>query len=346
MSLANLAKINMKEVDLKRNNIEQGKDFLNYEEKCINKMLPDVLNVQKTTSPKLGSIIENMQNLEQSIKAYQPNIVNNMSNDELEFNKTLAKYSSLHNSFFEDQLKPIDSVSTNKNNTYMSNLGETFKYNNDSSKNTNINSLTYSGKNIKNAQTGEIAWVDIKGYKHVYSAGLWMDKSSSCPGDFVLLNSEQYDKVPMGSPMVKDGKCNLLDVNPTLWNNLNNLSNKLVSLASNINKQFSENKNKSSNVMEQQTSEYQSNLTNKINELSKHNNLINKIDLTTIDGMYETSNNLVVASYYQYLVWFLLTITVLFLLVKFFTLSDNIQSFNVILLIIVLFIIYFVSKRS
>ena len=98
--------------------------------------------------------------------------------------------------------------------------------------------------------------------------------------------------------------------------------------------------------MEKQTSEYKSNLTNKINELSKHNNLINKIDLTTIDGMYETSNNLVVASYYQYLVWFLLTITVLFLLIKFFTLSDNIQSFNVILLIIVLFIIYFVSKRS
>jgi len=30
-----------------------------------------------------------------------------------------------------------------------------------------------AGKNIKNSTTNEYAWVDIKGYKHIYSSTLW-----------------------------------------------------------------------------------------------------------------------------------------------------------------------------
>ena len=33
-----------------------------------------------------------------------------------------------------------------------------------------------AGTNIQNRDTNEIAWVDIKGYKHIYSDDMWKEK--------------------------------------------------------------------------------------------------------------------------------------------------------------------------
>ena len=355
MSLANLTTIDMREVDLKKNNIEQGKDFIGYEEKCIRKLLPDVRNVQKTSASFLSSIIEPMQNLTESVKSFKENVQTDLSKDELEFNKTLAHYASLHNSYFEDQLKP-NKNQNNDNYNYIHQQGELLKYNaTDNANNNNVdvtnNSvsvLNYSGKNVRNAQTGEIAWVDIKGVKHIYSAGMWedkvKDKDSLCSADVVLLNSDIYNTIPSGSSMMKESKCSTsITMNPATWLNLNDLSAKLVSLAGKINK---ESKNTTSSIYNNQLQQYQSNLTSKINELSNHQQSINNIDLTTLQGSYETTNALVIAQYYQYLVWIILTITVLFLLIKITTLDNELQMIHIVFLIIVLFIIYFVSKRS
>lgn len=357
MSLAYLTTIDNKEVDLKKNNIEQGKDFINYEQKCIRKLLPDVKEVQKTSAPFLSSIKEPMQNLTESVKSFKENVQSDLSKDEIEFNKTLAHYASLHNSYFEDQLKP-NKNQNNDNYNYIHQQGELLKYNITNNTNNNadvINNsasiLNYAGKNVRNAQTGEIAWVDIKGVKHIYSAGMWedkvRDKDSLCSADVVLLNSDVYNKIPVGSSMMKDSKCSTsISMNPATWMNLNDLSAKLVSLANKISKE-SNNSTTTHSVYNNQLQQYQSNLSNKINELSQHqqSRSINNLDLTTLEGSYETTNALVIAQYYQYLVWIILTITVLFLLIKLTTLDDELQMVHIILLIVVLFIIYFVSNK-
>ena len=74
-----------------------------------------------------------------------------------------------------------------------------------------------SGKNIQNGSTGEHAWVDIRGTKHVYSAALWNAKSGTCAiGDVVDVSAEEWEAIPGDTAMQDPSECTGVDVNPEL----------------------------------------------------------------------------------------------------------------------------------
>ena len=74
-----------------------------------------------------------------------------------------------------------------------------------------------AGKNIKNEESGEIAWVDVKGRKHAYPADVWSAKQASCNVLPVLLSPHDYKLVPAGEPMQTTSDCLAVDVDPHLW---------------------------------------------------------------------------------------------------------------------------------
>lgn len=88
-----------------------------------------------------------------------------------------------------------------------------------------------AGKNIMNKQTKEVAWVDIKGVKHVYSEDVWKEKSQTCSIDPIQLDNDMYVNIPSGPPMTKTSICNRLNVQPKLWKKLYQLNDELLKLA-------------------------------------------------------------------------------------------------------------------
>lgn len=87
--------------------------------------------------------------------------------------------------------------------------------------NTNLsrNSMTpcgVAGKNIINTETGEVAWVGIKGSKHIYSKSVWLEKSSQCAISPVNVSQSEWDALQSGGPMTKVSPCLKVDVDPKL----------------------------------------------------------------------------------------------------------------------------------
>ena len=73
-----------------------------------------------------------------------------------------------------------------------------------------------AGRNIRNTSTGEAAWVDIKGIKHIYSSDVWKDKSGRCAIVPVEVSPEEWKAIREGGRMKKTSPCNTMDVDPEL----------------------------------------------------------------------------------------------------------------------------------
>ena len=76
---------------------------------------------------------------------------------------------------------------------------------------------TIYGKNVKDAKTNDISWVDIEGYKHTYSAESWNKRDLSCKEPVITLTHSQYNNIPSSEyPMNKERVCMKTSVNPCL----------------------------------------------------------------------------------------------------------------------------------
>ena len=92
-----------------------------------------------------------------------------------------------------------------------------------------------AGKNIKNNKTGEMAWVDIRGIKHVYSKNIWNKRSASCVHrNLISLSDSQYRAIPTGASMTSTNNCMNIDVDPTLYSKLNSINKELSSMAAQL----------------------------------------------------------------------------------------------------------------
>jgi hypothetical protein len=76
-------------------NLQQGRQFLMYEEKTKDELLPSLGLIEKTTSPKLSSIIEALEGKD-SVKSKTNVKKTNISNLEEQFNSTLVEYTTLY----------------------------------------------------------------------------------------------------------------------------------------------------------------------------------------------------------------------------------------------------------
>lgn len=256
--------------------LSQGADFMDFNRMYHRNTEQKVKALQTSGIPGIDTVTEAMQEDDNIARKSTDVASNSVSSIETEFNKTLADYNTTYKMFAEEVLKKAKAdkdlqqyfgqAITNGDGNYMyvNDYGYTQKYSTDawsanaescpsdpvtlSDKQISMfnsgapmgegQSCGVAGRNIKNKDSGEHAWVDIKGYKHVYSDDTWNAKSEMCNVPVTELESDDYEAIPSGSAMTSASNCERLDVDPAVWNKLVTLNRKLVSLAQKMTEQL------------------------------------------------------------------------------------------------------------
>jgi len=367
-------------------NLEQGKDILKYNldlDKIINPHLKLIQSGRlegltglsglnggdhSNTSPNDIIALEGLQNIE--------NI----------FNQTLALYAQTYKQMNEDILvkretnkKIVDYlgkvVSDNDgNNYYVNNFGFTHKYTKNAWENNNSScpstSVVYggsmddfqttlpmvqgqpckiAGQNIKNKDTSEEAWVDIKGIKHPYSNSN-PNKNTSCSSNPIELSGNDYDLIPTGGAMSQTDQCLALDVNPQLWSRLQELNKRLNQLAGHLAQEI-DNISLEDSVTKDQLMYKRQELLNYIDTIDSNkrniaynNGMMNQLDGETMDSTLRMTSN-----YYSYILWIFVMIFIVFLILS--TSNDESNTLSGISIVIIaifmlMFLIYVYKKLS
>jgi len=321
------------------------------------------------SNEQIQPITENMETMNNHVEV-QSNKSVKLDKYEKDFQKTIVEYNKTYQELSESRLKRTKSLSNSKqylgkviseddgNYYYINDYGFTHKYstdswnNNDKSCPTTVTNASadlfitgpdmvsgqpckLAGKNIRNLDTNEAAWVDIKGYKHVYPEDVWAQKSSSCSNKIIQITSQNYDLIPEGSPMTNTTICDTLDVNPNVWIHLKKLNKKLTNLAkkmaNEIEKIHIKDEVMSSLLADQkkQLNTYVSKLDIDRSQLSNERN-----QLITISGEEENSELIMTANLYKYIFIFILSIFVIIITLR-VTNADYISSKTFILVSII-----------
>ena len=368
-------------------NLEQGRKFLQHEKNTLETILPNLNLIEQTSSPKLTSIIEAM-NDKDSIKSKNDTQKEEVSKLEQAFNATLAEYTStyklineelmLNAALYKEQEKYFGTIVTNnKNYIYVNDYGFTHKFADDTIKNLGsncptdfktvdfekdgINKLSASepmgigqacriaGKNIMNRQTKQVAWVDIKGVKHVYPDDVWQEKSQTCSIDPMEFDNDMYINIPSGSPMTKTTICNRLNVQPKLWKKLYQLNDELLKLAELMLLEIAKlevRDTKLNNDITQQKEKLQ----NYINNFNNNKNSISEIEngKSNFIGNREDSRirlNMESSRYYTWLLLALIIGAIIFYTYSGFGESRVLQIFLLIVSIIALYYMIIYLRR-
>ncbi len=328
-------------------NLEQGKKLISYNKSIFELTKPYLKLIER------GSLVESMSNY--NLSSTDKKSIEGLENIENSFNRTLVEYNELYKEFNEDLLnrnqakKPIiDYLGKNVRTEngaiyYVNNFGYYYWYSpsawNDGrpegcprdytqlegelpdelSKGPNVQTgmpCGMAGKVIKNTDNNEYAFIDIKGYKHIFPEGTEMN-SSCAEMNVVDVPSKYYNLIPSGNSMSSTEQCLALDVNPGLWAKLQEINSKLKTQGQQLSTAVSqlnlENEDANNDVMQQQQ-----NLQKYIDEIDDSNKKIiyNNRMLMQMSGEEEDSRLRMTSNYYQYLVWILLMVLILSLTMK------------------------------
>jgi len=356
-------------------NLNQGKELLNYEIMYKNQVLPHLKPLQITTSTNLSSIIETLVNN----SSVNNSSNDTMSDIEKRFNQTLTEYSNTHKAFIENLMnntKYHDEVSKYygkvvKNGdvyTYVNDYGFTHKYlsnswaYNDSSCPSTFETVNNSimnkfllgpnmgsgqackiaGQNVENNETNEVAWVDIKGFKHVYPKEVWENKKNSCNINPIQLSSVAYNNIPSDTPMEKNTECVKLNADPILWEKLQKLNDELISLSyqlvnetnqlktddANLNIQLNDRKNKLDEYI-------------KYFKANRYNIQSVKQNYNTIIGQEKDSHNYTKPAQYQYIIWLILAILLVLAILRTVNGDVTVQIGGIVILVSLFYALLF-----
>ena len=320
-SISNILMYNNKN---NNDNLNQGKLFMKYNKIYNKKNKYKFKLLQKNTSTNISSIIETLENNNFSNhKIIIKDDKNSKLNDE--FNRTLAEYTTLYKIFIDNinnknTLEP--SNDSDHNYVYVNTYGYTHKYiaNNPNKSNTALNGQArkLSGQNIKNKDTNQISWVDIKGYKHVYPSNIWNHKNNRCNTTPIILNSKEYESIPSSASMETSYMCDtnsLTNTNDKIWHNLLELNSTLIFLSKEILDNINVNSITNS-ATQNQINEKKTILNKYINQFQNEMSTIKNLDSDTINGQKEMSESYLNYNHYQYVLWFICFIILLFILLK------------------------------
>ena len=254
-------KINLESANSKQGNIFNSffKSFKNYENVKHN---DNAANYQKLNIESMANIeplkvtdeesvpsdkLLKLQNLEDKFNLILSNYVSTykmINNDIVERKKTLSNVSQ-----YLGKAVTLEDETGDKDFYYVNDYGQTHKYSadgwiaNDKSCPNTLTKISsneldllqdsvamtsgqpcqIAGKNIQRGSNGEVAWVDIRGVKHVYSNIAWKGKQKSCNVKPVVLTPSKYDLIPSGSNMTTTSYCDTQGVDPNIWIQLTNL---------------------------------------------------------------------------------------------------------------------------
>jgi hypothetical protein len=360
-------------------NLEQGKAILNYNEEVDDIVKPHLKIIQE------GSLIEGL-NGSSGLSLKDKKTVEGLQSIENEFNKTIAQYNQVYKQFSEDLMNrknQLNEVSPYlgkniKNSSggiyYVNNFGNYYWYSADAwndgnpegcpagyeqlpgevptqlTRGANMNVGTpcgAAGQVVKNTDSGDMAWVDIQGYKHSFPEGTKM--SSSCAQMNILeLSNDAYNAIPSGNSMSSVEPCMSLDVNPTIWKQLNQLNIKLKFQAAAITKEINSLSTQDQSI-NNQLSQTRSKMNTYIDQIDKDNLMLakNKRMLVTAGGEQEDSNLRMTSNYYFLLIWILLMFLIISLSMAAYA-SDSKKiaglSYVIVAVFTLLFIVYLYNK--
>lgn len=293
--------------------------------------------------------LEGMDSTQEKTQQYQSRENTKISELENKFNSILSQYTTNYKTFINELLqrnKAQSSVSQyfgktvdtgDGNYVYINDYGYTHKYSTDAWANNDPScpakpvdasgvdlsflakgpdmvshqACQIAGRNIRNADTNEVAWVDIKGNKHVYSEDIWNKKENSCDLPPTKISSKQYDLIPTGSNMTTTTVCDQLGVNPKLWEKLLDLNAQLTTIAQQMivemKKLLDTDSTIHSNIQKkrQVVNKYLSTLDGDRIRLQKASQGVD--DIT---GELDDSKIKVTESYYYYLAWTIAAATI------------------------------------
>ena len=357
-------------------NLDQGKDILTYNDDMDKIVSPHLKLIQTST------LIEGLNGANMSYN--DKKALEGLQNIENQFNQTLALYAQTYKQLNEDILtkrqsseKIVDYLGkvvadTDGNNYYVNNFGFTHKYSPNAWENNNSScpstSVSYggsmndfqttlpmvqgqpckiAGQNIKNQDTKEEAWVDIKGVKHPYSN---LEKNASCSSQSIEMSSRDYNLIPSGSAMSRTDSCMALDVNPQVWSRLQQintqLKNQAVKLTVEINKLALEDNESKQQLMNkrQQLLSYIDTIDNDRNDITSNNNILMQVVGEETDSSLRMTSN-----YYSYIIWIFIMIFIISLTVAVSTNDDDKVSgisYVIIAIFVLMFLIYLYKKLS
>ena len=345
-------------------------------------MRPRLAALQVTSIPGIDSVVETLEGASSS-KPSQKSGTSDVGAIEREFNKTLTEYTKTYQVFSEELMTKTQTqkdtynfynkvlTSGDGNYTYVNDYGYTHRYSTDAWANNSAScpsdpmSVTsedmaklknvgpnmgsgqacgVAGSNIKN-ESGEAAWVDIEGYKHVYSSDVWKAKNSTCDIPAISLSNAAYNAIPSGSAMTSTSVCDQLDVDPNVWSKLNKLNDKLLSLAEAMGKELGELMVTDIRLKEA-VEEQQVQLNSYVSTLNddKARMTHNNQRFITVEGENEDSGLVLKSNWYHYLVWLVLAVTVISITVHTMTTGDPGRAANGITLIVAILILYVIVR--
>jgi len=357
-------------------NLDQGKDILTYNDDMDKIVSPHLKLIQSST------LIEGLDGANMSYN--DKNALEGLQNIENQFNQTLALYAQTYKQLNEDILtkrqsseKIVDYLGkvvadTDGNNYYVNNFGFTHKYTPNAWENNNSScpstSVSYdgsmndfqttlpmvqgqpckiAGQNIKNQDTKEEAWVDIKGVKHPYSN---LEKNASCSSKSIEMSSRDYNLIPSGSAMSRTDSCMALDVNPQVWSRLQQLNtqlkNQAIKLTVEINKLALEDNESKQQLMNkrQQLLSYIDTIDNDRNDMTSNNNMLMQVVGQETDSSLRMTSN-----YYSYIIWIFIMFFIISLTVAISTNDDDKVSsitYVIISIFVLIFLVYLYNKLS
>jgi hypothetical protein len=360
-------------------NLEQGKAILNYNEEVDDIVKPHLKIIQE------GSLIEGL-NGSSGLSLKDKKTVEGLQSIENEFNKTIAQYNQVYKQFSEDlmnrknQLNEVSPYlgknirnSSNGGIYYVNNFGNYYWYSGAAwgdrnpdcpsgyeqlpgeipsqlTRGANMNVGTpcgAAGQVVKNTESGDMAWVDIQGNKHSFPEGTKM--SSSCAQMNILeVSNDAYNAIPTGNSMSSVDPCMALDVNPTIWKQLNELNVKLKFQAAAITKEINSLSTQDQSI-NSQLSQTRNKMNNYIDQIDKDNLMLtkNKRMLVTAGGEQEDSSLRMTSNYYFLLIWILLMFLIISLSMAAYA-SDSKKiagiSYVIIAVFTLLFIVYLYNK--
>ncbi|KXB08897.1 hypothetical protein AKJ59_00375 [candidate division MSBL1 archaeon SCGC-AAA385M02] len=362
----------------------QGERLLAFSKKDLRDEEKHMNLIQQGSSNEIGSIQEAMEDhdsIQPHVAAGKENPL--ITKIEDEFNDTLQHYTTLYQELMKDLIQKDKAqqdvqqyfgkvVKTEKGDYYyVNNYGYKQEYSTESwtansktcpSKPISITdddieklpngymmdvgqACNVSGKNIKNKDSGEIAWVDIRGVKHPYENNVWQYKKGSCNMEPVLLESDEYNGVPLGVPMNANTECDRLGLNDNVWDKLVGLNDKLITLSKQLVIEIGK-IGIEDGLLKKAAQEKEKKVEQYIKDLEKDKMELDKAHrrMSTIRGERDVSEKVVNNRFMALIFWAILAVVVIFTVFHSFLGGSNQMVQNVILVVVALMLIYFLIQ--
>lgn len=298
--------------------------------------------IEETTSSDLLSLRENMESIQKPITKKTDSEITMMKTLEAQFNSTLQQYKDTYKQYLDSEVQNKDLTQMYKNQNvkspsgdyyYVNEYGYTRGYGNDAWNNKpsscyqsipNDNTKTiYSklqhgvnyvsgqpcdldGKNIRNTQTGHLAWVGPNGVKHFYPNEEILQAAikNGCPSSEVKVSNEIYDMYPSGENMTQTTKCFENTSGDGMMNQIVTLNSKLISIAQEM-YNLLDNIENEEEIVDKKLDSEKVQLQHEINNLETEKHKLEKLQnaVNRLDGELEQTNIITNMEYLQYMGW-------------------------------------------